>query len=137
MNLTKSEENRWNEVSNRFFNGYPNWLNEEKELRRATPVYTEEFRPVYTEVGFITPTGKIEAFRYYQSRFRTKLSFEDFANCVRSLEDRYMIFLPKSSFLSEMVEAINPADLARIRQKLHKRVKMMQKKKETDENTKN
>ena len=41
------------------------------------------------------------------ARFKKKLTLEDFARVVRSCEDRYLIEIPKASFLTEMVESTN------------------------------
>lgn len=123
--------NRWGEVESRFYNGYPAWLNEEKADRRSDPTLHLDYKPVYTEVGFITPAGEIKSYRYYHMAFRRGLALEDYANCIRFLEDRYMIFLPKSGFLNEMVNAIDEVDLKNIRQKLTKTIR-----KKRNENTK-
>lgn len=99
-----------------FYNGFPEWLDEEIKERQieAEP----NCKPAYVEVGFLDPSGDLRSYRYYRPKYRTALIIEDFIQAVRFLEDRYMVTLPKSSFVEGMVNSMQDVDLSKIKQYL-------------------
>lgn len=83
---------------------YPEWLEFEKE-RRATNADPEYYCSAIS-LTFLTPNGTEHTYKYYQFQ-KKKLTIEDFVRAIRSCEDRYLIELPKASFLQDMTDNIN------------------------------
>ena len=83
---------------------YPRWLEIEKEKRAI--IAEPDYYISGISLTFLKPDGKEHTYKYYPFR-KKKLTLEDFARVVRSCEDRYLIEIPKASFLTEMVESTN------------------------------
>jgi len=83
---------------------YPEWLTFEKN-NRALAAQPEYYCSAIS-LTFLKPNGEEHTYKYYQFQ-KKKLTIEDFVRAIRSCEDRYLIEIPKASFLTEMVESTN------------------------------
>lgn len=86
------------------YNAYPKWLEEEKARRKIDPELL--FYVSGISITFLTPHGDEHTYKYFPFQ-KKALSLEDFARVVRSLEDRHLLEIQKTSFLSSMVENTN------------------------------
>lgn len=102
----------------RFYNGCPYWLKEEMLDRKDMPAPFP--KPAYVEIGFLSPGGEMKSFRYYLMDMRRALCLEDFAQAVRFTEDRYMMVIPKSGIIRDVINNLQSVDLSRIRQFIRK-----------------
>jgi len=103
------------------YNSYPEWLEIEKEQRKLSP--DPHYYVSAISLTFLKPDGDELVYKYYQFQ-KKPLTIEDFVRAVRSCEDRYLIFLPKASFLSEFTDRTNDhksLDEIKSRFHIHKR----------------
>lgn len=99
---------------------YPEWLREEKIDRKENP--EPEFFTSGISLTFLTPTGEEETFKYFMFE-KKKVSIEDFGRMIRFLEDRYMIDIPKTTYMSKIVNGVKEVDLSTIQQRLRTRAR--------------
>jgi len=83
---------------------YPEWLTFEKN-NRALAAQPEYYCSAIS-LTFLKPNGEEHTYKYYQFQ-KKKLTIEDFVRAIRSCEDRYLIEIPKASFLQDMTDNLN------------------------------
>lgn len=85
------------------FGRSPEWLMEERKARAETPDPTSWVHAI--TLSLLSPTGKEYSYKWYLPK-KKNLTLEDFARCVKSFEDRHLIYLEKTALCGLVVDTI-------------------------------